>query len=126
MARPSRSRAKLDFTEVVAFEKKLALTASLADRMAEDWEQEHGEKWMLEMIHTVPVGPGDPVHLYQEIDHVEPGKITMGQAYWWRFLEYGTVHMGPQPFIKPAMKRIRTPARKDAAERARELLRGRL
>lgn len=125
MARSSRSRAKLDFDEVIAFQQKLALTANLTDQMAEDWQTEHGERWMLEMIQSVAVGPGDPTHLYQEIDQLEPGGITMGDAYWWRFLEYGTVHMSPQPFIKPAMKRIRTPARKDAIARAVDLLRGR-
>lgn len=119
----ARSTAKLNFSQVIAFEKKLALTASLVDKMAEDWQGEHGENWMVEMVQTVPVGPGDPVHLYEEIDQVEPGGITFGDAFWWRFLEYGTVHMAPQPFIKPAMKRIRTPARKDAAERAMRLLR---
>ena len=121
----ARSRANVDASHVLAFEQRLHLASQLADRMAEDWQQEHGEKWMLEMIHTAPIGPGDPVHLYQEIDHVEPGKITMGRAYWWRFLEHGTSKMAPHPFIKPAMKRIRTPARKDAAERAIDLMRGR-
>jgi HK97 gp10 family phage protein len=74
------------------------------------------------MRSTVAVGPGEPVHLRDEIRQVEPGGITMGDAYWWRFLEHGTVHMSPQPFIKPAMKRIRTPARKDAVQRAIDLM----
>ncbi len=122
MARPSRSRANFDFSDVIAFQQKLAITAQLADKMAEDWQDEHGEKWATEMRSSVPVDPGDPVHLRDEIDQVEPGGISMGQAFWWRFLEYGTVHMAPQPFIKPAMKRIRTPARKDAVNRAMRLL----
>lgn len=121
----ARSRARVDFSDVTAFEKKLALTASLTERMAEDWQQEHGENWAQQMRSTVPVGPGEPVHLRDSIRQVSPGGITMGDAFWWRFLEYGTVKMAPRPFVVPAMKKIRTPARKDAAQRAINLLRGR-
>lgn len=121
----ARSTAKIDASQVKTFAQKLALTASLTDEMADDWQSEHGEKWASEMRSSVPTGPGVPVHLKDSIRQVEPGGISMGDAYWWRFLEYGTSKMGPQPFIKPAMKRIRTPARKDAAQRAVDLLRGR-
>ena len=135
MARPSRSRARLDFSEVLEFQQKIELTASLTDQMAEDWQTEHGKAWADQMRSTVNVSRGisrtsvsasEVIHLRDEIRQVEPGGITFGEAFWWIFLEYGTVKMQPYPFIKPAMKRIRTPARRDAAERASNLLRGRL
>lgn len=125
MARPSRSRAKVDASQVFTFEAKLFRTAQLADEMSKDWQQEHGENWADGMRSRVPVGPGVPVHLRDEIAQVEPGGVTMGDAYWWRFLEHGTVKMSPQPFVKPAMKKIRTPARKDAVQRAIDLMQGR-
>lgn len=118
----ARSRANVDASQVLTFEGKLHRTAQLVDKMAENWQQDHGEKWADEMRATVPVGPGDPVHLRDEIRQVEPGGITMGDAYWWWMLERGTVHMAPQPFVNPAMKRIRTPARKDAIDRAMKLI----
>lgn len=120
----ARSRAKVDASQVDAFARQLFTASNLAERMAESWQQEHGENWAQQMRSTVPVDSGE---LRSSIRQVEPGGITMGDAYWWRFLEYGTVKMAPQPFVKPAMKRIRTPARKDASQRALDLLRrGRL
>lgn len=132
--RPAKSRAnaRLDFVEVLEFQQKLLLTAALTDRMAEQWQQEHGERWVEEMRKIVPVsvgkddrriGASEDVHLRDEMRQVTPGGISFGDAFWWHFLEYGTVKMSPRPFIRPAMKKIRTPARKDAAERAISLLR---
>lgn len=118
----ARSTSKLDVGQVVAFSTKLYAAAALVDQVAEDWQQEHGAKWASEMRTTVAVDSGE---LWDSIRQVEPGGITFGDAYWWRFLEYGTVKMAPRPFINPTMKRIRTPARKDAAEWALNLLRGR-
>jgi HK97 gp10 family phage protein len=61
-------------------------------------------------------------HLRDNIEQVEPGGISFGDSYWWRFLERGTSRMAPQPFIKPARNKIRTAARKDIAERAVDIL----
>ena len=127
MARPSRSVVKVgsggvDHSDVDRFQRKLEATAALADAMAEDFQQDWGQEWASEIIARTPTGPGIPVHLKDEIRQVEPGGITMGRAFWWRFLERGTVNMAPQPFINPAMKKIRTPARKDAAQRAIDLI----
>lgn len=118
----ARSKAKVDVSQVRRFNLQLHNAANLVDKVAEDWQAEHGEKWAELMRATAPVDTG---HLRDSIRQVRPGGITMGDAYWWRFLEHGTVNMAPQPFINPAMKRIRTPARKDATERALNLLRGR-
>jgi len=64
----------------------------------------------------------DSGHLADSIEQVEPGGITFGDAFYWQFLEKGTARMAPRPFVAPAMKRIRTPARKDAGERAVKLI----
>ena len=112
----------MDFADIADFQNKLQLTSDLADEMAEDFQQDWGQEWADQIISNTPTGPGIPVHLKDQIRQVEPGGITMGSAFWWRFLEYGTVNMAPQPFINPAMKRIRTPARKDAGQRAIDLI----
>lgn len=137
MARPSRSRAKVDFQDVVEFAEKLERTRALADAMRDDWENEWGRKWADEMKARVNIGPrGDrrsPASreygpLRDAIQHVpaggsQPGGIVFGNAFYWRFLEYGTSKMPPHPFIKPSMRKIRTPSRKDAAQRAVDLIR---
>ena len=116
------SRAKVDASQVERFADRLALASRLIEEEGEQFESEWGKKLETEMRSDVPSGPGDPVHLRDEIEQVEPGGITMGQAYWWRFLEYGTSKMAPQPSIRPAIKRIKTPARKDASARAIRLI----
>lgn len=116
------SRAKVDASQVDGFARRLQLASQLVAEEGEQFEEEWGGKWADEMRATVAVGPGDPVHLRDEIEQIEPGGITFGRAYWWRFLEYGTSRMGPQPFIRPAMKRIRPGARKDAGQRAVNLI----
>lgn len=116
------SRAKVDASQVDRFADRLALASRLIEEEGEQFEEEWGGKWADEMRATVAVGPGDPVHLRDEIEQVEPGGITFGRAYWWIFLEHGTSKMAPQPFVRPAMKRIRTPARKDASNRAIKLI----
>lgn len=118
----AKSRAKVDVSQVAAFAVKLDAAAHVVDQVAEDWQEEHGEKWAQTMRDTAPVDTG---RLRDSIRQVEPGGISMGDAFWWRFLEYGTVKMSPRPFVIPAMKRIRTPARKDAIQRAVDTLRGR-
>lgn len=118
----ARSTAKIDWGEIEEYARRLELASQLIEEEGEDFEEEWGGRWADEMKEAVPYGPGDPVHLRDQIEQVEPGGITFGDAYWWRFLEYGTVKMAPQPFIGPTMKRIRTPAKKDAGERAMRLI----
>ena len=120
----ARSRVKIDAGQVMAFADKLERTARIADAMRDDWENDWGKKWADEMRARVPVDSGD---LRDSIEHVEaggtaPGGIHFGKAFYWRFLEYGTSKMSPRPFVRPSMKVIRTPARKDAGERAVRLM----
>lgn len=115
----ARSRAKVDVSDLVRFENRLKTAAAVVEQEAESFQEEWGEKWVGEMKAAVPVASGK---LRDSIDQVEPGGITFGAAFYWRFLEYGTSKMAPQPFVRPTMKRIRTPARKDAGERAIRLI----
>lgn len=126
--RPSRSTSKVDASDLFDFEHKLFLAAALVEDLAEDWETQWGQEWVDQMLTRVPTGPGvDGIHLKNEIRQEVPGGISMGVAYWWWFLEHGTVKMAPQPFVNPAMKKMRTPARKDAGNKAIDLIqRGRI
>lgn len=113
------SRAKVDASQVDGFARRLALAAQLIDEEGDQFEEHWGGMWADEMRAAVPTDTG---HLQGEIAQVEPGGITFGDAFYWRFLEYGTSKMAPKPFVKPTMKRIRTPARKDAGTRAVKLI----
>ena len=113
------SRAKVDASQVERFADRLALAARLIEEEGEQFENEWGERWADEMRAVVPVASGK---LRDSIQQVEPGGITFGDAFYWRFLEYGTAKMSPRPFVRPSMKRIRTPARKDAGTRAVKLI----
>ena len=117
--RVARSTAKVDASQVERFADRLALASRLIEQEGEQFEEHWGERWVDEMVAVVPRDSGT---LAGSIRMVEPGGITFGDAYYWRFLEYGTSKMSPRPFIKPTMKRIRTPARKDAANRAIDLI----
>lgn len=117
--RLARSTAKVDASQVDGFARRLALAAQLVEEEGQQFQQQWGEEWADEMRGTVPVDSGN---LRDSIQQVEPGGITMGDAFYWRFLEYGTSKMAPHPFIRPAMKRIRTPAKKDAGARAISLI----
>lgn len=133
MARAARSGVKIDATAIDDFQRKVNRAVRDIEKMADEWEQDWGTVWVDEMKATVAVSSGDRSpgssrygHLRDNIRQVEPGGITMGNAYWWWFLERGTTRMSAQPFVKPAMKKIRTPAKKDAGVRAVDLLQGKL
>lgn len=113
------SRAKVDASQVDGFARKLALAAQLIEEEGDQFEEHWGGLWADEMRSAVAT---DTHHLQDSIEMVEPGGITFGDAFYWRFLEYGTSKMAPHPFIRPTMKRIRTPARKDAGVRAVKLI----
>ena len=113
------SRAKVDASQVDGFARRLALAARLIEEEGEQFEEQWGGVWADEMRAVVPVASGK---LRDSIEQVEPGGITFGDAFYWRFLEYGTSKMSPKPFIRPTMKRVRTPARKDAGTRAVNLI----
>ena len=115
----ARSTAKVDASQVEGFARRLALASQLIEEEGEQFEELWGGRWVDEMVATVPRDSG---HLADSIEQVEPGGITFGDAFYWQFVEKGTARMAPRPFVAPAMKRIRTPARKDAGERAVKLI----
>lgn len=39
-------------------------------------------------------------------EHTVSSLVTMGDAFWWRFLEYGTVKQEAKPTIKPAFDAV--------------------
>lgn len=115
----ARSTAKVDASQVDGFARKLALASRLIEEEGDQFEDLWGGRWVDEMVATVPRDTGN---LAASIRQVEPGGITMGDAFYWRFLEFGTSRMAPHPFVRPAMKGIRPGARKDAGERAIKLI----
>lgn len=110
---------RIDASQVDNFARRLALASQLIEEEGDDFADEWGQKWVDEMVGIVAVDTGT---LRDAIDQVEPGGITMGRAFYWRFLERGTSKMSPQPFVRPAMQRIRKPAREDAGNRVVRLM----
>jgi HK97 gp10 family phage protein len=127
-SRPSRSKAKIDTSQIENFERRLHAAGKEIEKEGEIWKEKYGERWAEEMGTRVAYSDGSNRqtrrygHLRDNIEQVEPGGITFGGSYWWLFLERGTSRMAPRPFVKPAMKKIRTPARKEIAERAVDIL----
>lgn len=117
--RVASSRAKVDASQVDGFARRLRLASQLIEEEGDQFEEEWGGRWVDEMQASVATDTG---HLRDSIQMVEPGGITFGDAFYWRFLEYGTSKMSPRPFIRPTMKRIRPGARKDAGVRAVKLI----
>jgi HK97 gp10 family phage protein len=109
----------VDASQVDAFARRLHAASTRVESESERFEEEWGGKWADEMRADVAVATGT---LRDSIDQVEPGGITFGAAYYWRYVEYGTSKMSPQPFIRPAMNRIRKPAAEDASDRAVRLI----
>lgn len=108
---------RVDASQVDAFARRLNSAAHKIDEEADQFEQHWGGEWVDEMRATVRVDTGT---LRDSIQQDEPGEISMeGYA---GFLERGTAHMSPKPFIRPAMKRIQKPAREDAGTRAVKLI----
>jgi HK97 gp10 family phage protein len=109
---------RINTAQVDRFARRLQTASNTIENEADRVEQEWGENLASEMRSQAPVMTGE---LRRSIEQVEPGGIAIRAPYW-RFLEYGTSRMSPQPFIRPAMKRITPPAKKDAAERAKRLI----
>lgn len=109
----------VDASQVDAFTRRLEAASRRIQQEGAQFQQEWGKALVDEMRATVPVQTGT---LRSSIDQVDPGDITFGPAFYWRFLEYGTSKMSPQPFVRPAVNRIRKPAARDATDRAAGLI----
>lgn len=111
-----------DFREVDQWARHLG-DVSYLPRVEDAWAEAQGRDLVHIMRGLVPVGPGEPVHLRDALRVVEDG-VTAGEAYWWRFLEYGTMHMPAEPFVRPAVDQQANRAAEDLGDRIiRELIR---
>lgn len=50
--------------------------------------------------------PRNPDKPYSDV-YVQTGKQARNDAYYWRFVEYGTKTQSPRPFFKPAIASVR-------------------
>lgn len=136
MARkPMRSTARvdasefIDFTDVVNYAAHLNAVASGAvDHIWGDWKRHWHPEIVKEIAATAPRGATrstaseryGPLHAAVRAAHKG---VTFGDAFYWRFLEYGTSRMAPREFVKPALRRMRSEIRADAGRRAVDALR---
>lgn len=105
----------IDFSDVINFERKLN-DASDTDNIERGWKKETSKTLAETMSASAPRRTGQ---LANSIRGTEEG-VSMVDYY--RFVEYGTVHMSPQPFIRPALRRETPRAVEDLGTRTlREL-----
>lgn len=109
--------ARIDASQVTAFERRLQAAARAIEQEADRFEEKWGDKLVDHMRAGVAVLTGRG---RASIQQVAPGEIDM-EGYL-RFVEHGTAHQAPEPFIRPAMQRIRKPAAEDAGDRAVRLI----
>ena len=108
---------RIDASQVDAFARRLETASRRIEEEADQFEEKWGEEWAEEMRAGVSVDTGRG---RDSIQQGEPGEISM-EGYL-RFLDRGTAHMPPEPFIRPALKRIQPRATKDAGDRAVKLI----
>lgn len=115
----------LDSSEVVAYAAHLnALGSGAVDAIWEDWKKHWNAEVADELRASVPRGEAPHSRasqrygpLHSAVRAVVKG-VTFGDAFYWRFLEYGTSKMPPRPTVRPVLKRLRPAMRRDAAQRA--------
>lgn len=114
--------ARLDASDVIRLESRLRDAAREIDVRSADWEDKWGEAWADGMRAEIAVETGRT----RAAIVADGGEITFGdRADIVNFLEHGTVHMAPRPFIRPALRRIQAAAMRDAGDQAiRPLTRG--
>lgn len=96
----------LDFSQVENFERRLR---THFDPVEDEWKT--GQARELAATMRPPVRSG---RLLASISPRNDG-VAIGADYW-KFVEYGTVHMGPQPFVRPAVRARTQPAVRDAGD----------
>lgn len=108
----------IDASDVAEFAGRLNTASKLIDTIETDWARDWGQVTANEMRASAPRLTG---RLAASIHQVEPGGISIGADYW-RFVERGTAHMPPQPFIAPSVNRVAPRAATDALTRASRLI----
>ena len=102
----------LDFSELDAYAAHLAAASDLDEN---EWVDEWGGRTATAMQAYAPVRTGE---LRGSIRHSR-GQVTVGVDYW-EYVDRGTAHMAPRPFVEPAVHDIEPEAVKDVERRAIE------
>lgn len=102
-----------DFREVTDFERRLRDAAETTD-IERSWKRETAG----ELADAISP-PRRTGALAASVRATSEGVAMLD---YWRFLEYGTVHMAPRPFVRPAINRQLPRALDDLGDRVlREL-----
>lgn len=100
----------MNFSEVDRFAAQLLKSASVD--VESEWQRAWAPKLTEEIRRRAPSG-----RLRANIRQRPDGAEFNESAWWWYFVEYGTVDQGPRPFVNPALNHIARPAAVDAARR---------
>lgn len=104
----------IDTSQVDRFAKRLESKSHTIDTEAELWAERWGGEAADEMAQQAPKDTGKGA---RSIRQVEPGGIAIGEDYMYKYVDRGTVHMPPQPFISPAVNKVRPRAVRDGLDR---------
>lgn len=102
------------------------------------WLKTHGDRLENEIRARMPTGdrenPSQASARYGPLEsafkQIQPGAYTFDRAFYWTFLEYGTLGKGqgsgiaPRGFVRKSMAVVRRPAIKDAQASLMRLLKG--
>lgn len=139
--RPGRAFANVDVSDVERFADRLAEVGLRFDTVEKPaWLLKNGRMLESQIRSRMPVGNytwsgsdefgggSTTSQLYgplsKEFKQVEPGGFTFGTAFYWRFLEDGTVHIAPRGFVRRSINQVRRPAKQDAIDRLMRVLKG--
>lgn len=136
MARRGGTRARIDVSEIEDFAAKLQRAAADIERSARRLEKEYAEKLADLARAKAPrsMGRQSPMSqrygpLHSQITARSIGTregqraaVTIGNAFYGVFHEYGTVKMRRRPFVRPAIRKLRPQFRDAVIAEAMRLL----
>ena len=102
----------LDFSQVTRFEHRLRNASEVP--FEDEWQDEWGPRTAAEVSASAPRRTG---RLASSVRYAGDGDVEIGAPYW-VYVERGTSHMPPQPFVRPTVNRILPRATADAGRRA--------
>lgn len=133
-----RSTAKVDVSEYIDYHEVesykfnlISVAEGAVDAIWEDWKRHWSAEVAAELVRAAPRStrrsPASlrygPLHSSIRATTLKSRVgVSFGDAFYWRFVEYGTSTRPPHPFIGPTLKRMRPAIRKDAATRAVQAL----
>lgn len=104
----------IDTSDVDRFAQRLHQASTEIGIQEELWAQEWGDETADIMYLRAPK---DTEAMARSIRQTAPGEIEIGEDYW-PYVEGGTAHMPPQPFIGPSVREIQPRCARDALNRA--------